>query len=314
MIKLFKAVFAVIGVLLLIGILTFAGVAVFDSLAVREPYTSESDWSGAGLKGVDKKYVREACERHISESERKARQAVDRRAKEFSEYIRECKSGAEYFADDILSFYGKWRAMKPYIPFTDSDGHKQYVQEKFNQHIISEQRLADVLRRTIEDIAQDIDAIENELAVNIRRELLGRNINPSEIPIAKREFERSLGRAVGASSKEALIGAGSFIAAETIGVLLTMVGRQVLISSGIIRRGVVGGPYTIGIGILIGIIVDAIFQMVMDSKGDVQRELNRSIDAMAKNGADAIRRQMTEIMDERARGWKEAVNDLINNS
>ena len=81
--------------------------------------------------------IEAACRKHVTEADAKATQAVARRSAEFSDFIRSRKSGAQAFSKDIVSWYGKWRAVKPYLPFTKSEGHKEFVAEKFSQHIVT---------------------------------------------------------------------------------------------------------------------------------------------------------------------------------
>lgn len=306
MIKLIKAAFLTISAIILLFVMGFTVLWIYDSVSDRVSYYIDGGWFAD-------RDLRRSCYRHISESERKAEQVINQRARQFGQYLKDRKSGSRAFSNDVLSLSGKWHALKPYLPFTDSEGHKKYIQRKLDEHIISENQLAHVLRRSIEDMVRDIEAIENDLAVSIRTEILGRSLKPDEIPIAKRKFERSLQTMMYASRHDALRGLNRFVISEVSTVIGTAVLARLAVSLGILKAGAVSGKATFGIGLILGFIIDAVYSAVTDPKGEIQRELNKAIDIMAKNGEQALRVEMENIMDARAKVWKNATRDIIRN-
>ena len=119
--------------------------------------------------------IEAACRQHVHEAYRKASKAITHRAAEFPDFIDRHKSGVNLFSEDLVSPYGRWRAVKPYFRFTDKDGHKKYVEEKFEKHIFTKQELAAAFKGTIERSVKDIESIENELAVTLEQEIFGQS-------------------------------------------------------------------------------------------------------------------------------------------
>ena len=183
----------------------------------------DKSYSGSWESKRPKAEVEAACRKHVSEADAKATQAVARRSAEFSEFIRSRKSGAHGFSKDIVSWYGKWRAVKPYLPFTKSDGHKEFVAEKFYQHIFTTEYLAAAVKRAIEGSVKDLESIENDLAVALRQEILGRSLSPDEAPMAAEEFRKAVERMVAASQWDATKTAGSLVASEVASYVATQV-------------------------------------------------------------------------------------------
>ena len=75
-----------------------------------------------------------------------------------------------------MSWHGKWRAVAPYLPFTAKDGHKKFVENKFEKHIFTQDELLSAMKLSIENGAKDIEGIENNLAVSLRTEIQGRSL------------------------------------------------------------------------------------------------------------------------------------------
>ncbi|MGB4911881.1 MAG: hypothetical protein WBO95_07045 [Candidatus Dechloromonas phosphoritropha] len=102
--------------------------------------------------------------------------AINRRSLELASFIDSRKHGAKPFAEDIVSWHGKWRAVAPYLPFTAKDGHKKFVENKFEKHIFTQDELLSAMKLSIENGAKDIEGIENNLAVSLRTEIQGRSL------------------------------------------------------------------------------------------------------------------------------------------
>ena len=65
------------------------------------------------LKSIE---IRAARQQRVQEAYQKASKVIARRAAEFSNFIHSRKSGAKSFSQDLVSPYGRWRAVSPYLP------------------------------------------------------------------------------------------------------------------------------------------------------------------------------------------------------
>lgn len=114
--------------------------------------------------------IKAACLQHLAEADRKGSAAIDKRAADFAWFFKSCKPGAKPFSEAVVSLYGKWRAVSPYLPFADTEGHKEYVADMFARHIFTTGELASAVRLAVEGSVKDLESIENELAVTLRNE------------------------------------------------------------------------------------------------------------------------------------------------
>ena len=169
-------------ILLVVVCLPFGAIWVFKLVTEDNPYSEvqEPKRPRAEIKGAQepersRAEIEAACRQHVDEARQKASKGITRRAAEFSDFINPRKSGAKPFSKDLVSLYGKWRAVSPSLPFADKEGHKKYVEEEFEQHIFTKQDLAVSFKGVIERIVKDIESIENELAVTLEREIFGQS-------------------------------------------------------------------------------------------------------------------------------------------
>lgn len=268
-----------------------------------------------GIAGFKKKRARvqmaAVCENRILEAKQKAAEAIARRADTFADFIQSRKSGAKSFSEEIVSLYGKWRAVKPFVPFTDKEGHKQYVEEEFANHIFTVQDLASVVKIAIEGGLKDIASIENELAASLQKEILGNSRGSGDIPIVEADFKEALNRLVAASKKDAAFSAGSLVVSEVSTQVATQVLVRLGVSAGILASGAANSWWSFGASLLIGIVVDLVWEWIDDPAGDVERELRASLDKLSTDGREAILQEMTEILTQRSELWSKTVQEML---
>lgn len=299
-----KTKFLVLALIAVVG-LSFGAIWIFKLAMGNKPYSMP--WEQTRPRAE----IEKACRKHVTEAEAKAKEAINRRVSEFSDFLNSRKSGARPFSKDIVSLYGKWRAVSPYLPFTDKDGHKKYIVEKFNAHIFTNEQLAAALKRAVEGSVRDLESIENELAVALRQEILGRSLKPDEVPIAAEEFKKAVERLVAASQWDATKTAGSLVVSE----VATQVARQVLVrlgvSAGILGAGSANSWWSFGVTLVIGIVVDAIWDWIDDPAGDIEREMISALDKLSIDASTAIKDEMNKVISQRRDLWNKTVKEIL---
>lgn len=299
-----KTKFLVLALITVVG-LSFGAIWLFDFVAGDKQYSGE--WEPKRSRAE----IEAACKKHVSEAEAKAASAIKRRASEFSDFIDSRKSGAKPFSKDIVGFYGKWRAVKPYLPFTKSDGHQEYVVGKFGEHIFTSEQLAASVKRAVEGSVKDLESIENELAVALRQEILGRSLAPDEIPIAAEEFKNAVERLVAASQWDAAKTVGSLVASEVAAQVGTQVLVRLGVSAGILGAGAANSTWSFGAAFVIGIVVDVIWTWIDDPAGDIEREMISALDKLSIDASTAIEEEMTKVIFQRGALWNKTVTEIL---
>ncbi len=174
--------------------------------------------------------------------------------------------------------------------------------------------MASAIKRSVEGCIKDTEGIENELAVALREEVLGRSLAPNEMPIANAEFQKAIERIVSASQWDAAKTAGNLAVSEVAASIALQVARQVFIrlgvSTGIFAAGATK-RWTLGASVVIGIIVDAIWNWIDDPAGDIEQEVINSLDKLSENGSHEIKIALSEIVEQRSNLWTKTVKEMV---
>ena len=175
--------------------------------------------------------------------------------------------------------------------------------------------MASAIKRSVEGCIKDLEGIENELAVALREEVLGRSLAPNEMPIANAEFQKAIERIVSASQWDAAKTAGNLAVSEAVPTIALQVARQVFIRlgvfSGIFVAGAANAWWTLGASVVIGIIVDAIWNWIDDPEGDIEQEVINSLDKLSENGSHEIKIALSEIVEQRNNLWTKTVKEMV---
>ena len=254
--------------------------------------------------------VQAAINRHIEDASQKSLAAIAKRSNEFRTFVEERKPGARPFSEEVASLYGKWRALKSKLPFTDSEGHKKYIVEQFDKHIFTPQQLSDRVKAIVENSARDLDQEQNNLAIAIRKELLGRPLEAGEIPVAREELTKAIDRAVSTAQLDALKSAAGLVVAEVTATVATQVLTRLGVSAGLLSAGAATSWWTLGAGAAIAFAVSALWDWVDDPAGDIQRNLEGSLYSLGTKGADALLVEMTKVVNARRGLWQRAAEEM----
>lgn len=240
-----------------------------------------------------------------------ADEAVSKRSAEFSEFVNSKKVGAKAFSEDVVSWRGKLVAAKCMLPGTAPDCHKKYVVEKFNEHIFTPDDLKNAMNRSITGGLQDIERIENELAVALRQEILGRSLSPSELPIVTTEFRNAIDAVLKASNRDVVSSAGNLVTSEVV----TQIATQVLIRLGasisILATAAASSWWTFGGAMVIGVAVDAIWGYVTQPAKQIESEMVLELDKMSINGSAVIRSELAKVVAARSLLWQKTLKNAI---
>lgn len=285
--------------------LSVGAVWLFDGTTSAVPY------SVSAVAPRSRAEILEACDAHVRAAEVEASAAVDRHAAEFASFIEERKVGAAAFSRDLVSWGSKWRVVKQYLPFTDSDGHRKYVEGQFAQHIFSEAEIADATQLGVTGGLKDLEAIENRLAVELRSEIDGRPVSAAKISTVERQFAAAMEQVTSALQWDAAKTVGNLAVAEVAATIGTQVFVRLGVSAGILGAGAANSWWTLGGGLLLGLAVDGLWQWVDDPAGDIERETVLALEQLAVDGSAALRGELGAVVTERRRLWDQAVQEMV---
>ena len=291
--------------------LALAAVFAYSRIRGDRPYTVTTPKQSDLPKQRSKEEIAAACKGHIDAAFAEAQQVATTRAAELSAFVRSKKKGARPFAENVTSWYGKWRVVKPYLPFADGDGHKKYVEELFATHIFTKDELGARLNRTIEDAVLDMEGIQNRLAVKLKQEITGSNSATLDGTAVASEFRKSIEQIVAASQWDAQKAAGALVVSEVVSAIGTQVLIRMGVSAGILGTGAANTWWSLGGSVVIGIIVDVLWEWIDDPTGDVEREMGSAIDSLAQRCDSALSQELQKVNQQKQDLWLKASSSMI---
>ncbi len=254
---------------------------------------------------------KEQIDRLLKEAKIKTDQAVTKRALEFKAFIDSKKPGAKPFSEDVVSLSGIWIAGKCKMPGTAPNCYKEYISDKFNKHIFTPDDFRDATTRSIKGGVQDIDGIENQLAVSLREVIEGRTLTASEQPLEVASFKSAIESARRAASDGVAKEVGGLVAAEAI----TQIGTQVLIRLGvplvILTTASSTSWWTLGVSVLIGLIFNSIWNYFTHPAQTVEKAIVVELDKMAESGSAVIQEELTKKVAARSQLWQTIVSEKL---
>lgn len=282
-------------------LLVLAALWLFDKL-VEPPRPAETALTTDPPKRTETAII-DAADVHIRRAVEDARAAVQTRAAEFQSFLEENKTGAAPFSKEVLSWYGKWRTIKPYLPFTESDSHRIFIEEMFATHLFSTEEVNQRLIRTVEDVLRDIQEIENRLAVQLHGEIHDAPLTPRELTMVRQEFAAGVERIIIASQWETGKAGARFVLAEVVAIVGGQIIVRLAVTGGLLAAGASNAGWSLGASIIVALIADAVWDWLTDPAGNIERELLTSIDELSVSANEAIRIEFDEIIAQRAGLW-----------
>lgn len=286
-------------------IMAVAAAWLFSTLAGPAPYASEP------ARQRSRAEIVQACNAHVRQAVASANAAIDARATEFSSFVRGRKPGVRPFATELVSWYGKWRAVKSYLPFTAPDGHKQYVSDVFGRHVFTGADLSAAMVRVVTESSHDLEGIENKLAVAVRREIESGSANSMATPATDQQLSGTVERLRSASQWDAAKAAGSLVTSEAVSIVGTKVLTRIGVSTGLLGFGAANSWWTLGAGMVLGVIADLVWDAIDDPAGDIERETLQALDHLADAGAGALREELRVALNKRREFWEKTIEESL---
>jgi hypothetical protein len=277
----------------------------------RDAYKEYQATTAIEERNVAKLKRRERVESLLKDAKAKADQAVIKRALEFNAFIDSKKPGAKPFSKDVVSLTGVWNAGKCKLPGMAPNCYEQYISDKFNQHIFTPEDFRDATSRAIKGGVQDIESIENHLAVALQEVIVGRSLTPTEQPLEVAKFKSAIESARRSASDGVVKEAGGLVAAEVFTQITTQVAIRLGVSAGIWTMAASSSWWTLGGSVFIGLIANAIWNYYSQPAQKVEATMIVELDKMGSGGSAVIRDELTKKVAARSQFWQTTVNEKL---
>jgi hypothetical protein len=198
------------------------------------------------------------------------------------------RKGSHAFADEVLGLRSKWYLTRDYI--TRGHTHAAFLREEFSKYIFAPQQLQKAVEAVVSAYMRHLEDVDSQLLVRLEADLSGipaEQFTPGIDRGAIRKIvDEALRQAREASVADFKGAVGTQIASFIAGEVLTMATVQLATSAGILTAGAVSGPWTFGIGIVIGFAADVAvthaYDKLYDPVGKLTKQVNSQLDQLER--------------------------------
>jgi hypothetical protein len=272
---------------------TLAGIVGYNALKpVPASRISQRPYAPARLDAWEKVTPR------LHAADQAGQDAARRYRERVQAFFAERKQNTRDFGEAVLSLGGKWAFVKSKLPFTDVDGHRQFLRERFERIVLSGPELQELIQSVVAGYIGELQGIENDLLVQIRADLSDSDLARFETAAMlrtdeafRKEYARSLNEVAAVVGRDVMVQigretvtwVGADIATNITLSLATALAERLGVSAGMLGSGAASGAATVGIGLAAGLILDALLERILrtcghDPAGDIGGKVDEALD------------------------------------
>lgn len=271
-----------------------------------------------------------AVRHRLSEADHKSVAAIETRIKPLTELFAKGRKGSRAFAEESLSWGGKWEMVKGMV---DGDSHRLYLSESFARHVFSSDEMRAAIDSVVRAYMDDIEGIESEMLVHLRADLAEPDRPAGSMPFLRSDEEfrreyRNLSDLVTAEMRADLgvtLGRelGVLVATEVATQAALAAATDMGVSAGVLSAGAASTVATLGVGMVVAFIIDYIVDLVFKMAGydpvaKIETLVKESIDKMenalvrdagffSSHPKGALRLRMEQLHAERSKLRRETI-------
>jgi hypothetical protein len=229
----------------------------------------------------------------LRQAEQRGDEFGERHLQSVKDFFADKRGHANDFADDVLGWGGKWAFLKGKFTADDGKAHQAHLKAAFARHIFTDRDIQERLQEVIASYLGELEGQENALLVEIQADLSEQDLPALRVlamqeagesfrgeyqkmvqqiaPVVGRDLKIAVGR-------EAVVWVGSDIAAAVTIRVASAVALRLGVSGGILGTGAASGMATLGVGLVVGFVVDGAVDWIMrrsgyDPSGQIAGEL-----------------------------------------
>ena len=233
----------------------------------------------------------------LQQAEKDGDKAGQKQLQVIEDFFVDKKRHATDFAEEAIGWRGKWAFVKGKLNGDEGKAYQAHLRSAFERHFFTGSDLQELLEKAIKAYLTELEGQENALLVAIRADLAEQDL-PTPRALAalrsdeafRKEYRKMLEQVVPivsrdlkiAVGREAVVWVGSEIAAAVTVRIATAVAVRLGVSGGILGTGVASGVATLGIGVVVGFIVDGAVDWIMrlagyDPAGKIANETSATL-------------------------------------
>ncbi len=235
---------------------------------------------------VDAQAVRarawERTERLLAEAEQAGATALERHLASIHAFLAERKPGSRAFAEALLGLRGKWELVKAQLGGDTEGQYAAFLAEAFAAHVFRATDLEQAVAAAVRGYLAELDGIEDALLVRLRADLADDALPVAAVVPALRSEQafrqryRDLAERVAQDLRTDLAvvaGRELFLwEATTLATDLTLkagaaVAARLGVSTTILSAGAAASWRTLGVGLVVAIVLDAVVNRIIKAAG-----------------------------------------------
>jgi hypothetical protein len=254
---------------------------------------------------------------HVEKAAADSLSGIDASLRSIEGFFGEAKGHATAFADDVLGIWSKYKLIR--------GQHEEFLAETFRKHFFGPDELRVAMTNAVEAYVADLEAIDNRMLVDIRMDVVGlpaaATLASMPVPDLQARYRKISGDIGGVTGADAAVDAGRFVADMIVSSVVGMIAARMGTSAVVMGAGAASGWWTLGIGVVVGIIVDqiiaAVWDWTYDPRGKLIAMMEKKIDEVrtlvieGDAGKPGLREELRRYAEKRAVVRREAVMTLL---
>jgi hypothetical protein len=218
-------------------------------------------------------------EPHLEQADRRAALALDRHLASIQTFLDERKPGCRAFAERLLSLRGKWELVKAEIG--DGSAYAAFLQEAFGEHVFAAEDLEKAVSTAVRSYLAELENIDDDLLVRLRADLADEELPRTVIPALRsdqawRGHYRELSKRVAGDLRTdlAVVAGRELFLWPASGVVTELTLRaggaaasRLGLSGTILATGAASTWRTLGVGLVVAIVLDAVVSRIIRAAG-----------------------------------------------
>lgn len=261
---------------------------------------------------------------HLEWAEAETERTIEESLAPLRTFFRDSKRRTEEFAGDVLGFRSKMKLVWDTLPLTEKT-HPSFVRTRFEEKIFKAADLEQVVEQAVASFLQRMEGIEGEMLVRLRTDMAdfpqAYSVERLGRESLKHSYEAAIENALKASGDDLSQATSQLVVSTVAGEVLTIVALRIGVSAGILGAGGASGTVTLGVGVVVGLIVDQIVSFVWDwyadPKGNLAAQLNSRLDDMmlvivsGPDGQGGLQGELRKLAASRAKLRREALMKVL---
>jgi len=282
-----------------------------------------------------------AVRRRLSEADENSTAAMIQRLNPISELFSKGNRGSKEFAEEALSWSGKFALVKGLLGIGGGDAHAEFLKEAFALHIFSEAELTEALTAAVNGYLIDLDSVENEMLVKLRADLADLDHSGQSAAAYlrseeefRKEYQRLAAQVTATMQLDTGVGIGRevglLVATEIATQVAIQAGRaaaaEMGVQTGVLGTGAASALETLGVGLVIAVILDYILDAVFKAAGydpvaTIRDQVRGSLNKMEKaltgdtflffGTKGSLRQQLENLHEERGKLRRETIAQFM---